>query len=167
MTHHSTLSLIDLNRRARHFLGRAACMLALASFATASSAAGDWLTVVGDVADPIDPSKDVVQVNPGSISDINGLRSMQIRAHRSENRVSWDGVAYRSFDAMVEFDCEKKTARYLVLNYFMEPVWRGKSHQTSTYTKDQFRPMAFRSMSPNPAARIIRAACESKSVISN
>ena len=73
----------------------------------------DWFTVVGDVSQPSEASKDAVQVNPSSISDASGLRVMQIRANRTENRVSWDGVSYRSFSATVEFNCENKTARYL------------------------------------------------------
>jgi hypothetical protein len=167
MTHDLSLLLINLSRGTRRFVGLATCVLALGTAWVPARAAGDWLTVVGDLSEPIDTAKDVVQVNPGSISDANGLRTMQIRTNRAENRTSWEGVPYRSFEAIVEFDCEKKTARYVSLNYFMEPVWRGTSHKTSTYTKEQFRAMAFRTMSPNPAARIIRAACESKSVISN
>ena len=132
-----------------------------------AAAEGEWLTVVGDVSQPSEASKDAVQVNPSSISDASGLRVMQIRANRTENRVSWDGVHYRSFNATVEFDCEKKTARYLSLDYFMQPAWQGPSHKTSTYNREQFRPMAFTSMVPNPAARIVRAACESKAVLSN
>ena len=162
-----TLALPRLNCFGRRLVVLAAFSFALGAAVVPAHATGDWLTVAGDMSEPVDTSKDVVQVNPGSIRDANGLRTMRLRTNRAENRTSWDGVAYRSFDATVEFDCEKKTARYLSLTYFMEPVWRGSSHQTSSYTKDQFRPMAFRNMQPNPAARIIRAACESKSVTSN
>ena len=141
--------------------------LAFVTPAWPAATESDWFTVVGDVSQPSEASKDAVQVNPSSISEASGLRVMQIRANRTENRVSWDGVHYRSFNATVEFDCEKKTARYLSLDYFMQPAWQGPSHKTSTYNRDQFRPMAFTSMVPNPAARIVRAACESKAVLSN
>ena len=153
--------------RVHRFLAGAMAGLAFVTPAWPAATESDWFTVVGDVSQPSEASKDVVQVSPGSISDASGLRVMQIRANRAENRVSRDGVPYRSFNATVEFDCENKTARYLSLNYFMQPGWQGPSHKTSTFTREQFRPMAFTSMVPNPAARIVRAACESKAVLSN
>ena len=153
--------------RVHRFLAGAMAGLAFVTPAWPAATESDWLTVVGDVSHPSEASKDAVQVNPSSISDASGLRVMQIRANRTENRVSWDGVPYRSFSATVEFDCENKTARYLSLHYFMQPAWQGPSHKTSIYNRDQFRPMAFSSMVPNPAARIVRAACESKAILSN
>ena len=166
-----TSTLPDLTPQARRCLCGTLAGLAFVALAgpagAAVGAAGEWLTVVGDMSQPSNVSKDAVQVNPGSVSDASGLRTMQLRANHAENRVSWDGVPYRSFNAVVEFDCENKTARYVSLNFFMEPVWQGLSHQTSTYTREQLRPMAFNSMVPNPAARIVRAACESKAILSN
>lgn len=160
-------SLPDLTTSIRRIVFSAMAGLACLMLPGFTVAQSEWLTLVGNESQPSEEFKDMVQVNPGSINDTSGLRVMQIRASRAETRLSWDGVPYRSFEATVEFDCEKKTARYASLNYFMEPVWRGTSHKTSTYTREQFRPMAFRSMVPNPAARIIRAACESKAVLSN
>ena len=166
-----TFAMPELTRYVRRCFCSALAGLAFVALAGPAAApaddAGEWLTVVGDMSHPSDMSKDAVQVNPSSIRDAGGLRVMQIRTNRAENRVSWDGVLYRSFNATVEFDCDNKTARYVSLSYFMQPAWKGTSHETSTYTKDQFRPMAFSSMVPNPAARIVRAACESKAVLSN
>ena len=156
-----------LNLRAHRFLVCALVGLAFVTSAWSTAVESDWFTVVGDVSQPSEASKDAVQVNPSSISEASGLRVMQIRANRTENRVSWDGVHYRSFNATVEFDCEKKAARYLSLDYFMQPAWQGPLHKTSIYNRDQIRPMAFSSMVPNPAARIVRAACESKAIVSN
>ena len=162
-----TFALPDLIAPVRRVVFSALAGLVCLMLPGLAAAEGEWLTVVGDVSQPSEASKDVVQVNPSSISDASGLRVMQIRASRAEARLSWDGVSYRSFEAMIEFDCEKKTARYASLNFFMEPVWQGTSHKTSSYTREQVRPMAFSSMVPDPAARIIRAACESKAVLSN
>lgn len=162
-----TFSLTPMSRSARRFFWPAACVLAIVTSATPASAAVDWLTVEGDSIEPFNVLQNVVQVDPESIRDTNGLRTMQIRVSRPDNRVSWDDVPYRSFTAQVEFDCEKKTARYRSLIYFMEPAWRGSSHETSVYAQEKYRPMAFRGMEPNPTQRIVRAACESKSVISN
>lgn len=130
-------------------------------------AQGDWLTLTGDAAEPFNPRQNVIQVNPMSISESDGWRTMSIRVSRAENRTSWDDVPYRSFTAVVEFDCEKKTARYMSLDYYLAPGWQGAVHETSVYTRERFRPMAFRQVQPNPTQRIIRAACESKSVTSN
>ena len=160
-------ALHTFNSHAHRFLVCAMVGLAFVTSAWPAALESDWFTVVGDMSQPSEASKDAVQVNPSSISDASGLRVMQIRANRTENRVSWDGVSYRSFSATVEFDCENKTARYLSLHYFMQPAWQGPSHKTSTFNRDQFRPMAFSSMVPNPAARIVRAACESKAILSN
>lgn len=139
------------------------CLLAI----TGARAGEDWLTMSGEASEPFNPNQNVVQVNPQSISESSGWRTMQIRVSRSDMRTSWDGVPYRSFTAAVEFDCTKRTARYLSLVYYMEPAWRGTSHETSVYTRERHRAMAFQQIQPNPTLRIVRAACDSKSVTSN
>jgi hypothetical protein len=137
------------------------------SASSVACAQGDWLTLAGEVGEPFNTQQNVVQVDPQTISESSGWRTMQIRVNRSEMRTSWDGVPYRSFTAAVEFDCTKRSARYLSLVYFMEPAWRGTSHETSVYTRERYRPVAFRQIHPNPTLRMVRAACDSKSVTSN
>ena len=165
-----TLSLTSLTRCTGRFLLAVVCTLVpltVVTRAVAAPGAVEWLTVEGDSIEPFNALQNVVQADPASISDASGVRTMQIRVSRSDKRVSWDDVPYRSFTAQVEFDCEKKTARYISLTYFMEPAWRGISHETSVYPREKHRPMAFRSMEPNPTQRIVRAACDSKSITSN
>jgi len=46
-----------------------------------------------------------------------------------------------------------------VLSFYNQPLWKGPSHKTSTYTRDNPWPMLFRDVEPNPTPRIIKAAC--------
>ena len=79
-----------LNSRVHRFLVSAMVVVGLAFVTSALPAAleSDWFTIVGDMSQPSEASKDAVQVNPSSISDASGLRVMQIRANRTENHVS-------------------------------------------------------------------------------
>ena len=74
---------------------------------------------------------------------------------------SWDGVAYRSYTAAVAVDCAAKTGRYLSLDFFMLPLWKGGAYKTSRYSSTEVRAMLFRDITPNPTERIIKAACRS------
>ena len=134
---------------------------------TQTPAANDWLTLTGFMDEPFDSHQNVVQANAQSIKEAGTARTMQIRVSRSLSRLSWDGVPHRSYVATVEFDCVQKTARYQSVAYYLQPAWRGEVSQTSVYPAGQYRPIALRDIHPNPTARIIRAACHSKSVISN
>lgn len=115
-----------------------------------------WFTVLGD---PQDPALNTIEVDPVPVGVQGELRTMKIRVSRSLPRTSWDGVPYRSYTSTVRFDCANKTARYLSLDFYKEPLWQGEPHQTSTYPEGVVRHMAFRDVTPNPTQRLIRAAC--------
>ncbi len=115
-----------------------------------------WLNVLGD---PKDVAVNTIEVDPIPVAVNGDLRTMKIRVSRSVQRTSWDGVPYRSYTSTVLFDCASKTARYLSLDFYMEPAWQGTSHKTSTYPPDVKRPMEFRDVTPNPTQRLVRAAC--------
>ena len=115
-----------------------------------------WFTVLGD---PQEPAINTIEVDPVPVSVEGEVRVMKIRVSRSLPRTSWDGVPYRSYTSTVKFDCADKSARYLSLDFYKEPLWKGKSHKTSTYPEGSVRQMAFRDVTPNPTERLIRAAC--------
>jgi len=68
-------------------------------------------------------------------------------------------VPYRSYYATVLFNCTDGKAHYLSLTFYNQPLWKGPPHQTSTYSRDNPRPMLFLDVEPNPTQRIIKAAC--------
>ena len=140
----------------------AACVLAATLGATAH--ASTWLTMRGE---PDDAANDVVQVDVESIDGKAEMRTMLVRVSRAQQRTSRDGVVFRSYLSVVEFDCAKSSARFLSADFYSLPLWRGAAHQSLVYGRDQVRPMVFRDMTPNPSERIIRAACKSGDVLSN
>ncbi|MBP6405684.1 MAG: hypothetical protein LCH79_18540 [Proteobacteria bacterium] len=116
----------------------------------------NWFTVLGDRADP---SLNTIEVDPAPL-DIHGAeRTLGVRVSRSAPRTSWDGVPYRSYYATVLFNCTDGKAHYLSLTFYNQPLWKGPPHQTSTYSRDNPRPMLFLDVEPNPTQRIIKAAC--------
>lgn len=145
----------------------AAGVLVCAGIGGAVAAGTEWLTMAGDAELPYKTAQNLIQVSPQSIQGTAELRTMDVRVNRSTLRTNWDGIPYRSYVGTVEFDCLKNTARYVVMNYYMAPVWDGPVHQTVTYPPEQQRLMAFREVSPNPLQRIVKAACMSKNVLSN
>lgn len=134
-------------------------LVALLSIAvTCAYGQAAWFTVVGDLSDP---AADIIEVDPMplSISASEGLRTLRVRVSRATPRTSWDGVPYRAYESLVVFDCFNHTAQYSTLVFYMQPAWRGVSHNTTVYAKANPRWMEFRDVVPNPTARIIRAAC--------
>lgn len=127
----------------------------------AAHAQSDWLTVSAGDAGSAD--SDIVEVDADSGATKSGIRTMDIRVSRSKVRSSWDGVQYRSYNAAVAIDCAAKTGRYVSLDFYRLPLWKGTSHRTSTYTSAELRPMQFLDVFPNPTERIIRAACPTPS----
>jgi hypothetical protein len=119
-------------------------------------AASDWFTVVGTLEDA---ASDTVEVDPMPKAVNGERRSMAIRVNRASPRDNWDGVPYRSYYAMVEFDCLRSSAYFQQVTYFMQPYWSGVSHKTVTFNLANRRPMRFRDMTPNPMERIVKAAC--------
>ena len=126
--------------------------------AAAASAQGQaqWFTIEGDVKHP---AADVIEVDVRSLSRDGDHRSMALRVSRATRRSSWDGVPYRSYTAEVVFDCAEKTARYKSLAFYMQPLWEGPVHKTSSFTAGEIRPVRFLDSQPNPTGRIINAAC--------
>lgn len=118
-----------------------------------------WFTVVGD---PADPTADTIQLNPIAVSFDGMKRTMELRISRSAERVSTDGVRFRSFQGQVEFDCKERTARFVQSQFFAEPLWTSPG-KALTYPASQVRPMDFRRFEPNPKERVIRAACKGAS----
>lgn len=131
-------------------LGGAAC----------AQAETNWLNIMGD---PKDPTVNTIEVDPTPVSQTKDGRVMRVRVSRSAERISSRGIAYRSFEARVLFDCAHSTARYLLANLYLEPGWKGAPHHTTVYDGPP-QPMEFRDVEPNPAQRILRAACQSSGV---
>ncbi|MDB5895552.1 MAG: hypothetical protein JWQ88_3083 [Rhodoferax sp.] len=125
--------------------------------------ADDWLTIQGD---PTSPTVDTVQVVPDSITVFDDLRTIKIRVSRSASRRAYDGQPYRSYEAVAEIDCEQRLARYRRHTYFVEPLWAGIGRHY-TPPEGKLPELAFRSISPNPAQRLIQAACSLHEVKSN
>jgi hypothetical protein len=117
-----------------------------------------WFTVKGD---PANPAVDTIEVDPSPVSVTAEAQTMRVRVSRAQLRKNWEGVPYRSYESDVVFDCANKKARYTSMVFYMQPLWQGRSHNTSTYTRDNPRWMEFRDVYPNPTRQLIRAACES------
>jgi len=131
-----------------------ACLL----LAGAALAQPLWFTVLGD---PANPAVDTIEVDPSPVSVTPDAQTMRVRVSRAQLRKNWEGVPYRSYESEVVFDCTSRKARYTTMVFYMQPLWQGPSHNTSTYTRDNPRWMEFRDVRPNPNRQIIRAACES------
>ncbi|MES2188614.1 MAG: surface-adhesin E family protein [Pseudomonadota bacterium] len=123
--------------------------------ATLAHADQNWFTVIGDDRDG---ASDTIQVDPESMTS-GDIRTLKVRVNRAVMRTSWDKVPYRSYDSLVIFDCVQRSARYVSITYHLLPLWKGDPHKTSDYTTGTPRPMRFLDVTPNPSARIIRAAC--------
>ncbi len=127
-------------------------------------AQGDWLNIMGD---PANETVNTIEVNPTPLSISGETRIMLIRVSRSADRVSWDGLPYRSYLSEVVFDCTNKTARYLWIDYYTQPAWKGEPYKRSVYSQSEPRPMQFLDVEPNPNQRIIRATCQTAGISNN
>ena len=119
-------------------------------------AAEPWFTVVGD---DTNPNVDTVQFDPTPVSVNGHLRVLRMRASRSADRLSGEGIRFRSYNGMVEFDCDLRTARFVRSEFYLEPFWKGEPYRTFDYGPETNRAMRFYGIQPNPAERILRAAC--------
>lgn len=136
--------------------------LALLLLAGLGRADPTWFTIVGN---PVDPAADTIQVEVASIQGDDALRTAKIRVSRANVRLSpWAKVEFRSFVALTQFDCKARTARYLATDFHRQPLWQGTPFHSVTYPRDVVATMRFRDVDPNPAERIVRAACELRSV---
>jgi len=127
-------------------------------------AQSDWFTIMGD---PADETVNTIEVDPTPVSINGGTRIMRIRVSRSADRVNWEGVPYRSYVSEVLFDCTNNTARYILIDFYKQPAWKGEPHKQSVYSQSESHPMQFRDVEPNPDKRIIRAACQTASITNN
>ena len=114
-----------------------------------------WLSIAGDSTQA---DADSIEIDAVPVLVKDNIRLMSVRVSRSKTRTSGDGIEFRSFQGLVEFDCQRKSARYTQAQFFREPLWRVPV-RTVTYAHDDVRPMAFRGFEPNPHDRIVRAAC--------
>jgi len=119
-----------------------------------------WFNIMGD---PDNDKVDTVEVDPRPVSVQGSTRTMRVRVSRAQERLNWDGLAYRSYTSEVFFDCLSHTTRYLLVNYYTQPAWRGQAYKSVTYSPRDVRTMELRDISPNPQKRIVRAACHSSS----
>jgi hypothetical protein len=126
--------------------------------------AASWLNIQGDASDA---AVDTIEVNPETVAVNGPLRTMRVRVSRSVERKNWDGLLYRSYIAEVLFNCNDNNARYVAMEYFMQPNWKGEPYATTRYEPTETRSMRFRDITPNPAAQIIRAACHTAGITSN
>ena len=122
---------------------------------SAARAQGEWFTVTGN---PSDSSVNTVQVDPVALATDGATKTMNVRVNRSEQRLNWEKMPYRSYESQVVFDCQNRRAGYVQARFFLQPLWQGEPSVVSDYT-DSPRPMLFRDMEPNPTNRIVRAAC--------
>lgn len=121
-------------------------------------AAGEhnWLTIVGDA---VRTDIDTIQVDVKPVAIKANIRLMNLRLSRAKERINGDGIPFRSFEAIVEFDCLNNTARYTRTQFFARPLWTAPT-RLMNFPSNDVRAMAFREIEPNPNDRIIRAACD-------
>ena len=119
------------------------------------------------MGDAADESVNTIEVDPTPVSITPQSRIMRVRVSRSQDRVNWDCVPYRSFVSDVLFDCSQVTARYLSIDYYRLPAWKGEPYLRRVYPQTEPRMMQFREVEPNPYRRIIRAACQTSGIINN
>ncbi|MBP7565314.1 MAG: hypothetical protein KA795_04840 [Burkholderiaceae bacterium] len=132
--------------------------------APVSAAERSWFTVVGH---PDQADVDTIQVDVASIQGNENERTAMIRVSRASLRISpWADVKFRSFEALVHFDCPSRMARYRAVTYWSQPIWQGEPLRSVTFGPQSDSLMRFRGVEPNPAERIVRAACESHGISS-
>ncbi len=132
-------------------------MLLSAGQSRTAFAQTDWFTVVGD---RLEPGTTTVEVSPTPVS-IDGLqRVMKVRVNRAAVYLNSVGLAHRSYTSEVLFDCGKNNARFLSATFYAQPLWAGEPIKREVYEKSDNRFMRFRDIVPNPAKRILDAACQ-------
>ena len=137
-------------------------LLMVAQFALPVHA--EWFTVMGDRGDP---TSDTVEVDPSVESAASGQKMVRVRVSYSASTTTRDGVPFQSYEAVAIFDCPKGTARFSRMAFYSNPLWDGRPHQTSVYSPTDIRPVEFLHITPNPGARIMRAACQSRTIATN
>lgn len=137
------------------------CLLSgFSQLGTAKTGEVSWLTVIGSADDP---DVDTILIDPTPLETKGRLRWMTLRMNRAKQRTSTDGYVFRSFATVVEFDCEKLTARFTKTQFYDGPLWTAPG-RAMEYPPWMVRPMVFREIEPNPRERVIKAACTSTRV---
>lgn len=116
----------------------------------------EWFTVAGVAGDD---HADYVQVDPATLRSDGDRRWLDVRVSRATERTSTEGVRFRSFEGVAEVDCRVSSARYVSATFHAEPHFAGKPIARLDFPPDRVRPMAFRQISGDFSARVIRAAC--------
>jgi hypothetical protein len=124
----------------------------------------EWFTVVGDRNNP---DVDTVDINPTFVFDKGDEQKTQMRVNRSGQKNNWEGIAYRSYESKVIFNCTKHEARYARIVFYLQPLWQGEASYTSVYKHGTPRLVEFPGMTPDPSERIIRAVCQKATVRNN
>ena len=132
------------------------CVVVCLVWSCSAGAYSNWLTLVGD---PLDATIGIIEVDPTTKKVAGERSSILIRVSRPQERISTDGVPFRSYQASVEFDCTQRSARFLSVDFYEQPMWLGKPHKSLVYGPTQIRPLAFRFFEPNPLYKLMRAAC--------
>jgi hypothetical protein len=117
--------------------------------------ASEWFTLFGSAGVG---SEDYVQADPTTIEVDGSIRRLDIRVNRALQRVSTDGVKFRSLEGKAEVDCASRSARYVAATFFAEPNFQGTPIKSLRFEKEQPRPV----FSAIPGAldeRLIKAAC--------
>jgi hypothetical protein len=128
-------------------------------------AADTWLTITGD---PANSANHYIQVNAAAIDIKDELRIIPVRINRATLwTTAGDGIQFRSVVTEVQIDCAQQTARYVTAAFYTQPDFRGQPFKVTTYAGDDIRPMIFKDIDDDPNARIIKAACNARSVTSN
>jgi len=147
------------------FIRLPAMTLAAMLLAVGAQAADTWLTIVGD---PANSASHYVQVNVAAIDIKDDLRRIQVRINRATQWApAGEGLQFRSVVTEVQIDCTQQIARYVRAAFYALPDFRGEPFRVTTYAGDDIRPMIFKDTDDDPHARIIKAACSVKNVISN
>lgn len=114
-----------------------------------------WLTAGGEAGNPAD---DYFQFEPDGIRHDRHLHLIGVRVNRAQPQVASDGSAYRSFDAVAAIDCQRRTAHYVSVKYFMAPNFNGPGKTREFARKDALPVVCWLTPDGTPV-RLIKAAC--------
>ncbi len=135
-------------------------VLGLAVSSGAANAEAVWFNIKGDSSKP---NLDTVEVDVDSAIQQGDSRLVNLRVNRAGSRTAYDHLPYRSYHSSVLINCDTLTGNHSVLTLFSGPLWKG-DQRVLRYIGADGPDLAFADMTPNPNARIIRAACSIASI---
>jgi hypothetical protein len=133
------------------------CFVGLGS----AHASSNWLTLVGD---PADPASDYIQFDPSALARDGEIPTIPVRVSRTSPRTSKEGIVFRSFESVVAVDCKRRTARFLRASFYAEPDFKGTPLRTEVFGPLDIRPMEFKLIKGAPTRRVIDAACNTTAI---